>query len=157
MTFFPSKRNRAIAARSIFGAVPLYFPSFLALTIPSSWRSRRRLVSNSANTPSDRARAQSRPGLKNEHSEIDRQRHPKDTTVAGICLVPDMSMTAAGAHAFPQAANPIESADYTPNTCLGRHCERGQNMTGRRASVSDRCFVSRVNRRILRSPAALAA
>src|SRR5271169_3781506 len=34
------------------GFRPLYTPAALALAIPSSWRSRRRFVSNSANTPS---------------------------------------------------------------------------------------------------------
>src|SRR3954470_23548258 len=39
-------------AASIFGGRPLYRPSAFAGAIPSIWRSFRRFVSNSANTPS---------------------------------------------------------------------------------------------------------
>jgi hypothetical protein len=39
-------------AASIEAGRPLYTPAALAFAIPSSWRSRRRFVSNSANTPS---------------------------------------------------------------------------------------------------------
>jgi hypothetical protein len=40
-----------LAAASIEAGPPLYTPAALALAMPSSWRSRRRFVSNSANTP----------------------------------------------------------------------------------------------------------
>jgi hypothetical protein len=36
----------------MLGLRPLYTPAALALAMPSSWRSRRRFVSNSAKTPS---------------------------------------------------------------------------------------------------------
>src|SRR5271166_51026 len=41
-----------MTAASIFGLRPLYTPRAFAAAIPSAWRSFRKLVSNSANTPS---------------------------------------------------------------------------------------------------------
>jgi hypothetical protein len=48
----PRPFNSRTLAASIDAGRPLYTPAAFALAIPSSWRSFRRFVSNSANTPS---------------------------------------------------------------------------------------------------------
>jgi len=50
--YSPSDMRAWTSSRSMRRLPPVYTPLRFALAIPSAWRSRRRFVSNSANTPS---------------------------------------------------------------------------------------------------------